>query len=60
MEISKQEYDNLQQQIAEQKQEIEQLKVKDIDEQIKEHLRFRKQQAKEIAERCEQVKQSFK
>lgn len=59
MEISQQEFDNLQQQIAEQKREIEQLRGKDVTDQIREHLLFRKQQAKEIAERCEQVKQSF-
>ena len=59
MEISQQEFDNLQLQIEAQKKEIEQLKSKEVDDQIREHLLFRKQQAKEIAERCEQVKQSF-
>jgi hypothetical protein len=60
MEITEQEFEQMQSKIAEQKREIEQLRSKDIDSQIKEHLQFRKQQAKEIAERCEQVRQSFK
>lgn len=60
MEITEQEFEQMQSKIAEQKREIEQLRSKDIDSQIKGHLQFRKQQAKEIAERCEQVRQSFK
>ena len=50
----------MQSKIAEQKREIEQLRSKDIDGQIREHLLFRKQQAEETAKRCEQVRQSFK
>lgn len=60
MEITEQEFEQMQSKIAEQKREIEQLRDKDIDSQIREHLQFRKQQAKEVAKRCEQVRQSLK
>lgn len=60
MEITEQEFEQMQSKITEQKREIEQLRSKDIDGQIREHLLFRKQQAEETAKRCEQVRQSFK
>nr|WP_315346884.1 hypothetical protein [Hoylesella enoeca] len=60
MEITEQEFEQMRSKIAEQQREIEQLKGKDIDDQIREHLQQRKRQEKSIAERCEQVRQSFK
>lgn len=60
MEISEQEYNDLHQQIAEQKLQIAELRGKDIDEQIKEHIAFRRQQAQVSKEKCDRVRSTFK
>ncbi len=60
MEISEQEYNDLHQQIAEQKLQIAELRGKDIDEQIKEHIAFRRRQAQASKEKCDRVRSTFK
>ena len=60
MEITEQEYSAMQTKIAEQPREIDTLKGKDADEQVKEYLQQRKQQAANAAKRCEELKNSFR
>ena len=60
MEISEQEYSAMQAKIAEQQQEIENLKGKDADEQVREYLQQRKQREVNAAKQCENLKNSFK
>jgi|GEM_PF-6676461 len=60
MEITEQEYSAMQTKIAEQQREIDTLKGKDADEQVKEYLQQRKQQAANAAKRCEELKNSFR
>lgn len=60
MEITEQVYNQLQQTIAEQKQQIAELKGKSEEEQVKEYLQAKAIKEKDMAERCERVKQSFR
>ncbi|WP_273175736.1 hypothetical protein [Hoylesella pleuritidis] len=60
MEITELEYQQIQTKIAEQQREIDTLKGKDADEQVREYLQQRRQQAANTAKRCEELKNSFK
>lgn len=60
MEITELEYQQIQTKIAEQQREIDTLKGKDADEQVREYLQQRRQQAANTSKRCEELKNSFK
>ena len=60
MEITELEYQQIQTKIAEQQREIDTLKGKDADEQVREYLQQRRQQAANTAKRCEELKNSCK
>ena len=60
MEITELEYQQIQTKIAEQQREIDTLKGKDADEQVREYLQQRRQQAANTAKRGEELKNSFK
>lgn len=60
MEITEQEYAQMQEKIAQQQRELDTLKGKDADEQVREYLQQRREQESNKLARCEQIRQSFK
>ena len=60
MEITEQEFEQMRSKIAEQQREIDSLKGRDSDEQVREYLQQRKQRETNNVARCERLKQSFR
>lgn len=60
MEITDLEYQQMQDKIAQQQRELDTLKGKDADEQVREYLQQRREQESNKLARCEQIRQSFK